>query len=256
MKKTHSVFSPSSTRSLSGWIISNRQNHRPVPPIATEYLAKILTSQVYEAAIETPLTYAPTLSGILNNELFFKREDMQPVFSFKIRGAYNKIAKLSPDLRAKGVVTCSAGNHAQGVAMSASKLNIDAIIVMPVATPAIKVKAVRRFGGPTVTVKLHGQNYDEAAAEAKRLEREMGLTLIHPFDDPDVIAGQGTIGMEILKVGDFNCIPRFAIEIVDRYKLLLLIDIEYLTLPCSTSKRRDQERHGLIEREKESDTSI
>ena len=250
MKKTHSVFSPSSTRSLSGWIISNRQNHRPVPPIATEYLAKILTSQVYEAAIETPLTYAPTLSGILNNELFFKREDMQPVFSFKIRGAYNKIAKLSPDLRAKGVVTCSAGNHAQGVAMSASKLNIDAIIVMPVATPAIKVKAVRRFGGPTVTVKLHGQNYDEAAAEAKRLEREMGLTLIHPFDDPDVIAGQGTIGMEILKVGDFNCIPRFATEIVDRHKLLLLFDIEYLTLPCSTSKRRDQERHGLMERER------
>ena len=124
-------------------------------------------------------------------------------FNFQRTGApssSNKIAKFSPEIRAKGVVTCSAGNHAQGVAMSASKLNINAIIVMPIATPSIKVNAVRRFGGPTVTVKLHGQNYDEAAAEAKRLEVEMGLALVHPFDDPDVIAGQGTIGMEILKV--------------------------------------------------------
>lgn len=194
------MLSCSSTKSLSGWIINKRPHHREVPAIASEYLAKILTSQVYEAAIETPLSFAPTMSNNLKNEIFLKREDMQPVFSFKIRGAYNKIAKLSPHLRSKGVVTCSAGNHAQGVAMSASKLNINAIIVMPVATPAIKVNAVRRFGGPTVTVKLHGQNYDEAAAEAKRLELEMGLTLVHPFDDPDVIAGQGTIGMEIIKV--------------------------------------------------------
>ena len=200
MRRTNFVLNPSSTKSLSGWIINKRTQHREVPAIATEYLAKILTSQVYEAAIETPLTYAPTISNNLKNDVYLKREDMQPVFSFKIRGAYNKIAKLSPELRAKGVVTCSAGNHAQGVAMSASKLNINAIIVMPIATPAIKVNAVRRFGGPTVTVKLHGQNYDEAAAEAKRLEIEMGLTLVHPFDDPDVIAGQGTIGMEIIKV--------------------------------------------------------
>ena len=191
---------------MSGWIINHRRHDRKVPAIATEYLAKILTSQVYEAAIETPLTYAPTMSAVLKNECYLKREDMQPVFSFKIRGAYNKIAKLSPELRAKGVVTCSAGNHAQGVAMSASKLNIKAIIVMPVMTPAIKVNAVRRFGGPTVTVKLHGQNYDEAAAEAKRLEIEMGLTLVHPFDDPDVIAGQGTIGMEIIKVRSLTVI--------------------------------------------------
>jgi threonine dehydratase len=208
MRKSSIIFSPSSTRSPTGWLINKRQTHRPVPTIATEYLARILTSQVYEAAIETPLTYAPTISAILKNELYLKREDMQPVFSFKIRGAYNKIAKLSPELRAKGVVTCSAGNHAQGVAMSASKLNINAIIVMPIATPAIKVNAVRRFGGPTVTIKLHGQNYDEAAAEAKRLELEMGLTLIHPFDDPDVIAGQGTIGMEIIKVIMNNGIQR------------------------------------------------
>ena len=188
------------TKMSSGWIIRKRPSRSPIPTIASEYLAKILTSQVYEAAIETPLSFAPTLSALLKNNLYLKREDMQPVFSFKIRGAYNKIAKLSPELRAKGVVTCSAGNHAQGVAMSASKLNINAIIVMPVMTPAIKVNAVRRFGGPTVTVKLHGQNYDEAAAEAKRLQVEMGLTLVHPFDDPDVIAGQGTIGMEIIQV--------------------------------------------------------
>ena len=129
MRKSPTLLNPSSTKSLSGWIINKRPHHREVPAIATEYLAKILTSQVYEAAIETPLTYAPTISSNLKNEIFLKREDMQPVFSFKIRGAYNKIAKLSPQLRAKGVVTCSAGNHAQGVAMSASKLNINAIIV-------------------------------------------------------------------------------------------------------------------------------
>ena len=167
--------------------------------IANKYLTKILTSQVYSAAVETPLSYAANMSALLGNEIYLKREDTQPVFSFKIRGAYNKIANLSDEQRAKGVVTCSAGNHAQGVAMSASKLGIQATIVMPLATPKIKVDAVRRFGGPTVDVKLHGQNYDEAAAEAKRLVAEKGLTLVHPFDDPDVIAGQGTIGMEIIK---------------------------------------------------------
>ena len=170
------------------------------PAIASQYLPKILTSQVYEAAHETNLAFAPNLSTLLKNEVYLKREDTQPVFSFKIRGAYNKISKLSLEQRESGVVTCSAGNHAQGVALSASKLGINATIVMPLATPLIKVNAVRRFGGPTVTVKLHGQNYDEAAAEASRLVKEQGLTLIHPFDDEDVIAGQGTIGMEILKV--------------------------------------------------------
>ena len=128
-----------------------------------------------------------------------KREDTQPVFSFKIRGAYNKIIKLKPELLERGVICCSAGNHGQGVAFSANKLRISACIVMPLATPSIKVAAVRRFGGKYTNVLLHGQNYDEAAYEAKRLVQEKGFTMIHPFDDPDVIAGQGTVGMEIVK---------------------------------------------------------
>jgi len=164
------------------------------------YLARILTSQVYEAAVETPLTFAANLSSRIGHHVYLKREDTQPVFSFKIRGAYNKIASLTPEQRQKGVVTCSAGNHAQGVALSACKLGINAVIVMPLATPSIKVDAVRRFGGPTVTVKLHGQNFDAAAAEARKMVQELGLTMIHPFDDAHVIAGQGTIGMEILKL--------------------------------------------------------
>jgi threonine dehydratase len=128
-----------------------------------------------------------------------KREDTQPVFSFKIRGAYNKMAHLTKEQLARGVVACSAGNHAQGVAMSARMLGCRAVIVMPLATPTIKVNAVRVHGGPTVEVRLFGNNYDEAADEAIRLQREETMTLIHPFDDPYVIAGQGTIGMEILK---------------------------------------------------------
>jgi len=148
----------------------------PIHPIASEYLPRILNSQVYDAAIETQLSYAANLSSYLENQVYLKREDTQAVFSFKIRGAYNQIAKLPQHLKDNGVVTCSAGNHAQGVALSAEKLGIDAIIVMPLATPDIKVNAVRRFGGSTVAIKL-----------------------IHPFDDVDVIAGQGTIAMEILK---------------------------------------------------------
>ncbi|CAM9351957.1 unnamed protein product, partial [Chrysoparadoxa australica] len=163
------------------------------------YLPKVLSSRVYDIAIETELQPAINLSQRVQNEVLLKREDTQPVFSFKIRGAYNKIAHCSPEQLSRGVVACSAGNHAQGVALSASKLGVHATIVMPLATPLIKVNAVRNFGGPTVTVKLHGMNYDEAAAEAMRLEHEDGLTLIHPFDDPYVIAGQGTVGMEILK---------------------------------------------------------
>ena len=128
-----------------------------------------------------------------------QREDLQPVFSFKIRGAYNKIASLSPEQKARGVVTCSAGNHAQGVAMSAAKLGIRATIVMPLATPLIKVNAVQSHGGAGVTIKLHGRNYDEASDEAKRMVLEEGSVLIHPFDDPKVIAGQGTVAHEILK---------------------------------------------------------
>jgi len=140
----------------------------------------------------------------LKNNIYLKREDTQPVFSFKIRGAYNKMAHLTKEELDQGVVACSAGNHAQGVALSARMLQCRAVIVMPLATPAIKVDAVRMHGGPTVEVRLFGNNYDESAAEAKRLQREEKMKMIHPFDDPYVIAGQGTIGMEILK----ECVSR------------------------------------------------
>jgi len=160
------------------------------------YLQRILNARVYEICIETPLQEAPVLSGRLLNSVLVKREDLQPVNSFKLRGAYNAIAGLSEMQRESGIVACSAGNHAQGVAMSSTMLGIDAAILMPVATPAIKVDAVRRHKGNVI---LHGQNYDDAQDEALRLVAAEGRTLIHPFDDPLVIAGQGTIGMEVLK---------------------------------------------------------
>ena len=168
------------------------------------YLSRILNARVYDAAIETELQHAKNLSNLLKNTVLLKREDTQPVFSFKIRGAYNKMAHLTGDELAKGVVACSAGNHAQGVALSARMLQCRAVIVMPLATPAIKVNAVRVHGGPTVEVRLFGNNYDEAAAEAERLREEEGMTFVHPFNDPHVIAGQGTVGMEILK----ECVSR------------------------------------------------
>ena len=158
------------------------------------YLGKILNARVYEVARETPLQPAPLLSAQLGNNILLKREDLQPVFSFKIRGAYNKIAALPREKLDAGIVACSAGNHAQGVAMSAAHLGCDAIIVMPKGTPGIKVDGVRKLRG---NVLLHGNNYDEAQAEAMRLVETEGRTLIHPFDDPMVIAGQGTIGAEI-----------------------------------------------------------
>ncbi|SDP13402.1 threonine ammonia-lyase, biosynthetic [Desulforhopalus singaporensis] len=157
---------------------------------------KILTSRVYEAAIESSLDEATALSARLNNRILLKREDQQPVFSFKIRGAYNKIAHLDPEQRKLGVITASAGNHAQGVAFGAQKLGIRALIVMPVTTPRIKIEAVKRLGGQVV---LHGNNYSEAAAHADQLQQERGLVSIHPFDDKLVIAGQGTIGVELLR---------------------------------------------------------
>ena len=160
------------------------------------YLERILTARVYDVAQETPLEYAPNLSARLNNRLLLKREDMQSVFSFKLRGAYNKMVQLPPDLLAQGVIAASAGNHAQGVALSANRLGARAIIVMPVTTPRVKVEAVQAHGGEVV---LHGDTYDDAYAYARQLEVEKGLTFIHPFNDPDVIAGQGTIGMEILR---------------------------------------------------------
>jgi threonine dehydratase len=161
-----------------------------------DYLVQILTARVYDVAQETPLDDAPNLSARLNNRLLLKREDMQSVFSFKLRGAYNKMAQLPPDLLAQGVIAASAGNHAQGVALGASRLGTRAVIVMPVTTPQVKVDAVKARGGEVV---LHGNTYDDAYAYARQLEAEKGLTFIHPFDDPHVIAGQGTIGMEILR---------------------------------------------------------
>ncbi|NJK47848.1 threonine ammonia-lyase, biosynthetic [Candidatus Gracilibacteria bacterium] len=161
-----------------------------------DYLVQILTARVYDVAQETPLEYAPYLSARLNNQLLLKREDMQSVFSFKLRGAYNKMAQLPPSILTKGVIAASAGNHAQGVALAASKLGTQAIIVMPVTTPQVKIDAVKARGGEVV---LQGETYDDAYAYARQLEAEKELTFIHPFDDPHVIAGQGTIGMEILR---------------------------------------------------------
>ena len=160
------------------------------------YLQRILRARVYDVAVESPLDPAPNLSARLHNRVLLKREDLQPVFSFKLRGAYNKMAGLTPAELERGVIAASAGNHAQGVALAAQKLGCRAVIVMPVTTPEMKVKAVAARGAEVV---LHGDNYDAACAEATRLAAERGLTFIHPFDDPDVIAGQGTIGLEILR---------------------------------------------------------
>ena len=164
--------------------------------MAYPYLEKILTARVYDVARETPLDSMPILSQRLGSDVWLKREDLQPVFSFKLRGAYNKMVQLDPEQRARGVIAASAGNHAQGVALGATHLGIKAVIVMPVTTPMIKVDAVRRFGGKAV---LHGDSFDEAAAHARSLQEKHGYTFIHPFDDPDVIAGQGTVAMELLR---------------------------------------------------------
>ncbi len=160
------------------------------------YIERILRARVYDLAQETPLTRAEGLSRRLGNQVLLKREDLQPVFSFKLRGAYNKLVNLSQEALARGVIAASAGNHAQGVAMGAARLGVQATIVMPRTTPAIKVQAVRGFGAKAV---LHGDSYDEAYAQAMEWVAERGLTFIHPFDDPEVIAGQGTIAMEILR---------------------------------------------------------
>lgn len=160
------------------------------------YLESILRARVYEVARQTSLDAAPSLSRRLNNTVWLKREDLQPVFSFKLRGAYNKMAQLSPAQRAAGVIAASAGNHAQGVALAARTLGIQALIVMPCTTPGIKVEAVQALGGQTI---LHGDTYDEAYAQAEHLVQIRGFTLVHPYDDLEVIAGQGTVGMEILR---------------------------------------------------------
>ena len=162
----------------------------------TDYLKRTLNARVYDVAEETPLELAPLLSARMGNKLYLKREDMQSVFSFKLRGAYNKMAHLRPEQLERGVICASAGNHAQGVALGASRLGCNAMIVMPTTTPPVKVDAVRARGGNVV---LHGESFSDACQHAKELEEEHGLTFIHPFDDPDVIAGQGTIGVEILR---------------------------------------------------------
>ena len=161
-----------------------------------DYLKKILTARVYDVAVESALEPAKNLSRRLHNKVLLKREDQQPVFSFKLRGAYNKMAHLTPEQLARGVICASAGNHAQGVAMSAHKLGTRAVIVMPTTTPQLKIDAVRALGGEVV---LAGESYSDAYAHSVKLEKELGLTFVHPFDDPDVIAGQGTIAMEILR---------------------------------------------------------
>ncbi|HYL22966.1 MAG TPA: threonine ammonia-lyase, biosynthetic [Burkholderiales bacterium] len=162
----------------------------------TDYLERILKARVYDVAIETPLEPARALSERLQNRLLIKREDLQPVFSFKLRGAYNKMAALPRARLRRGVIAASAGNHAQGVALAAQRLGCRATIVMPVTTPRIKVDAVRARGAQ---VRLHGDSYAEAYAEALRLKRRRALTFVHPYDDPEVIAGQGTVGMEIVR---------------------------------------------------------
>ena len=161
-----------------------------------DYLAKIRAARVYDVANKTPLEFQPILSARSGNRVLLKREDMQPVFSFKLRGAYNKMVHLSPEARQHGVIAASAGNHAQGVALAAHKLGCRAVIVMPTTTPQIKVDAVKSRGGEVV---LFGDSYSDAYLHALELEATHGLTFVHPYDDPDVIAGQGTIAMEILE---------------------------------------------------------
>ncbi len=160
------------------------------------YIERILRAKVYDVAIETPLDFAPSLSLRLHNQVFLKREDLQPIFSFKVRGAYNKIAMLSAKERDKGVIAASAGNHAQGVALSAKKLGIKSLIVMPSTTPEIKINSVKGYGADII---LHGDSYSEAYEHAKKIAQEQQMTFVHPYDDPDVIAGQATIAMEILR---------------------------------------------------------
>jgi threonine dehydratase len=168
--------------------------NKPLQP--ADYLQKILTARVYDVAVESPLESAKALSRRLHNKVLLKREDQQAVFSFKLRGAYNKMAHLTPGQLKKGVICASAGNHAQGVALGAHRLGTRAVIVMPTTTPQLKIDAVKALGGEVV---LHGDSYSDAYTQALTLQKKLDLTFVHPFDDPDVIAGQGTIAMEMLR---------------------------------------------------------
>ena len=199
------------------------------------YIERILKSRVYDVAIETPLEDAPRLSRRLGNRVLFKREDLQPVFSFKLRGAYNRIAHLSETVAQRGVICASAGNHAQGVALAARRRGIPAVVVMPQTTPSIKVQAVLDLGGEVV---MHGDDFDAAYEHALGLARGRTLTFIHPFDDPDVIAGQGTIGVEILRqhsgtidavfvpIGGGGLIAGIAAYVKTLYPLIRIIGVE------------------------------
>lgn len=200
-----------------------------------DYLEKILRARVYDVAIETPLDYARTLSRRLSNKIWLKREDLQPVFSFKIRGAYNRLSKLSEEEKSHGVIAASAGNHAQGVALGANKMGIKSLIVMPKTTPGIKINAVKSMGGEVV---LHGNTYDEAYEHARGLADSSGMTFIHPYDDPEVIAGQGTVAMEIIRqhaddihaifvpVGGGGLIAGVAVYVKQLYPNVKIIGVE------------------------------
>ena len=164
--------------------------------MSRNYLERILRARVYDVARETPLDFIPRLSARLNANIWLKREDMQSVFSFKLRGAYNKIYNLSDKQKRQGVITASAGNHAQGVALAGKRLGVPSLIIMPTTTPPIKVQTVRNLGASII---LHGDSYDQAYEHARSLEKKKSLVFVHPFDDPDVIAGQGTVAMEVLR---------------------------------------------------------
>ena len=193
-------ISPIPPSSLTALSASNAPPAKFLTPksrrIAASYLQRVLTARVYDVARETSLEPARTLSRRLGNQVLLKREDQQPVFSFKLRGAYNKMIRLPAEVLARGVICASAGNHAQGVALSAKRLSCRAVVVMPVTTPRLKVDAVIALGGEVV---LHGDSYTDAYGRALQLQQAHGLTFVHPFDDPDVIAGQGTVAMEILR---------------------------------------------------------
>jgi threonine dehydratase len=221
-------------RHLPGYAITGALMSEAATSI-DDYLERIANASVYDVARETPLELAANLSARFQNRIWLKREDLQPVFSFKLRGAYNKIASLPDEALRKGVICSSAGNHAQGVALAAKRRGVRAVIVMPVTTPSIKVDAVRSLGGEVV---LHGDTYDDAFARASELRDEQGLTFIHPFDDPDVIAGQATIGVEIMRqareqpdaifvpIGGGGLIAGIAVYVKSRYPDVRIIGVE------------------------------
>ena len=181
---------------FTGIGLSSNARFGSIKPMPQSYIKRILDARIYDLAVETPLDHVPLISARADNHVLLKREDLQPVFSFKVRGAYNRLLQLTPEERKVGVIAASAGNHAQGLALSAKHLGIAATIVMPRTTPVIKVEGVKRRGGKVI---LAGDTYDEASEHAQALVAEKGLIYIHPFDDPDIIAGQGTVAMEILR---------------------------------------------------------